>query len=255
MGVAVAAVAATLVGVLDENRMLRREIEKARADVLKAADQIKGLEAEKGDMIVELTGQRDERQRAEDERAETKEAASKTNEIAAPRPVKVRTFLGNQYVGMSWLVPSGVSKDPRTGALTYEPVLILDESLRQNLVTYRTNVVEREVSRATTVNYNYPWIYYYPVGFVIATNKAVRRDPPKTPTTPPPTARQPQDSRPFLSTAVRPPTDNPFLPAMPQAQSVALQNRFSSSGGFQPQSGGMNESARKPPAVWTPARQ
>ena len=251
LGITVAAVAATMVGLFQDNRNLRREIASARAELGRVGAERKELEAEKGELNAELANQRDELQKAESDLADAKEPNPTTNAVAAPRPVKVRTFLANQYVGMSWLVPSGASKDARTGVVTYEPVVLLDDSVRQNLVTYKTNVVEREVSRATTVNYNYPWFYYYPVAVVVGTNKAAHCDGGRAPNTlsmaPPP----PQNSKPFLSATVQPPTAKPFLPTL--NQQVPSPNRVGWGGNFQRPTSGMVDPARKSPVVLVPS--
>jgi len=256
LGVAVAAVAATLVGVFEENRNLRQEIRIAQADAQRVADELQGLEAEKGDLTAELSDKRDELQKAQSELADAKETQSRTNEVAAssatPRPVKVRTYLGNQYLGMSWLIPSGVSRNPKSGAVTYEPVLVLDESLKQNLVTYKTNVIEREV--AATVNYNYPWTYYYPVPVLIGGHRATNCNVRPMPGTLPPKSRQPQDPQLFLNTRFQPPTDKPFLPLLPQTQSVPPQNRLILSGALQPRTAGVTDPGNRPLAVWVPPK-
>ena len=111
--------------------------------------------------------------------------------------------------------------------------------------------VEREVSRSTTVNYNYPWLYYYPVVFVARTNRA-SCDVGQSPKTPPPKSVQPQNPVPPMSTAIQRPTDKPFLPAVIRAQSLPSQNRPTWSGGFQPLAGGVIEPAKRSPAVWVP---
>src|ERR1041385_5305742 len=162
LSVTLAAVTVTTLGILDENRNLRKAIQTARTDLDRVGNEVKGLEEEKGNLTAELANQRDELDKAGNELADARETNSKTNEVAKPRPVKVRTFSGNQYLGQSWLGPTGVKEDPAPGLTTYEPVVFLDDSVKQGLVAYRTNVVEREVPQATTVNYNYPWVYYYP---------------------------------------------------------------------------------------------
>ncbi len=258
LGVGVAAVAATLVGVFEENRNLRREIRIAQADAQRVADELQGLEAEKGDLTAELSDKRDELQKAQSELADVKETQSRTKEVAAssatPRPIKVRTYLGNQYLGMSWLIPSGVSRDAKSGAVTYEPVLVLDDSIKQNLVTYKTNVIEREV--ATTVNYSYPWTYYYPVPVLIGGHhRATNCNVSPMPGTLPPKSRQPQDSQLFLNSRFQPPTDKPFLPALPLTQSVPPQNRLVLSGGVQPRTARLTDPGNKPLAVWVPPKQ
>ncbi len=240
-----AAVAATLRGIYDDNRRLLTEIQTLRADLQRGAEEIKQLENQKADLAVELASKRDQLQDAQTEPAEASEANSRTNEVVVspwtPRPVKVRTFLDNRYVGMSWLAPSGISKDPKTGAVTYEPVLVLDETVKQSLVVYKTNVVEREVARSTTVNYNYPWPGYYPVVFFAGTNKATHRNPRQIPGTPPPIQLQPQNSKPLANTTFPTSTWSPLS-----------QNRSTWSGASQPQASPLIDLGRKLPAVWVP---
>src|SRR5437879_1378999 len=199
-----AAVAATLRGIYEDNRRLLTEIQTLRADLQRAAEEIKQLENLRADLAAELASKRDQLQDAQTEPAEARETNIRTNEVvvspSTPRPVRVRTFLGNRYVGMSWLAPSGISKDPKTGAVTYEPVLVLDETVKQSLVVYETNVVEREVARSTTVNYNYPWPGYYQVVFAAGTKKPPHHIPSNLPGRPPalrchpPTPKRPQNA-------------------------------------------------------------
>lgn len=60
----------------------------------------------------------------------------------APRPYRVRVYIGNKYVGFAWAVPSNVQRDPVTGRVTYEPVIRLPEQAREEFKEYVTNVVE-----------------------------------------------------------------------------------------------------------------
>jgi len=251
LGVAVAAVAATMVGLLEDNRNLRREIGTARSELKRVGEEVKELDAEKGDLNAELASQRDELQKAESDLADAKETNSMTNAAPTPRPVKVRTYLANQYVGMSWLVPSGLSKDPKTGVVTYEPILVLEDSVRQNLVSYKTNVVEREVSGYTTVNYNYPWVYYYPIAFFVGTNRTPHCAGGNMPQTVPSDPPRPQNSQPFFSTTIHPPTTKPFLPAI--RQPLPSPNRVGWAGGFQQPTSGPGDPTKKALSVWVPS--
>ena len=255
LGVVAAAMAVAIPAMLERSHSQRRETQALRADLRRASDDIQRLEEEKAGVSAELARDRDQLQQLETELACAQEDKSTAKEEAAPptppRPVKIRAYLGNQCVGMGWLVSSGVSKDPNTGAVTYEPVVILDEAIKQNFVTYRTNFVEREVSRSTTVNYNYPWVYYYPVVFTARTNKA-SFDPVPTPKTPAPTLFQPQNSKPFLSTTIQRPTDKPFLPAVSRLPSSPSPNRQSWSGALPPQTGVGIDPGKRPFAGWAP---
>ena len=247
LSASLAAVTATMLRVLDENRNLRREIHTARADLDRVGDEVKALEEAKGNLTDELADQRDELDQAENELADAKEINSKTNEVAAPRPAKVRTFSGKQYLGMSWLVPTGVTKDTRSGMITYEPVLFLDDTVKQNLVTYQANVVERDVPPSTTVNYNYPWVYYYPVVLFAGTNKAAHCDsaqmPRPTPTTPSP----PRNSTTFSTATVQRQPVQPILRTInPQ---TPLPGRVVGGGGFPAPTGGLVDPARRSPGT------
>ena len=251
-----AAVATTLRGIYDDNRRLLAETHTLRADLQRAAEEIKQLENQKADFAAELASKRDPLPDAQTEPAEARETNIRTNEVvvspSTPRPVRVRTFLGNRYVGMSWLAPSGISKDPKTGAVTYEPVLVLDETVKQSLVVYKTNVVEREVARSTTVNYNYPWPGYYPLVFAAGTNKPAHRNPRQLPGTPPAIRLQPQNSKPLPNATFQTLAHEAILPALNQTLSPPPQNRSTWSGAFQPQNSPSIDFGRKLPAVWVP---
>jgi hypothetical protein len=252
LGIAVAVIATGMVGVFQENRDLRREVQSSRAELDRLTGDLGTVRGKKDELAAQLEQKCGELQERERDLADAQETRTRTNDTggAVPRPAKIRTFLGNQYVGMGWLVSSGVTKDPKTGLVTYEPIVFLDDTAKQNLVNFKTNVVEREVARATTVNYNYPWLYYYPVFVPVGTNRAGHCNPPQL--SPPPTStpapRQPQDAKPFLSTTVQPPTDRPFLPVIHQAPAFQLQNR-SGGGGAVPSPAGGGVMDRKSAAL------
>lgn len=104
-------------------------------------------------------------QRAEAELASVKTAA--TNHAKAkpvqPQPFQARAYVGNDYLGMAWVIPSNVKPHPETGEYRFEPVIWIDERNRKAFT--QTNVVEREVVRntSTTQVYQQPYWYGYPV--------------------------------------------------------------------------------------------
>lgn len=107
--------------------------------------------------------------------------------IQAPKPFKVDTYLGRDSLGEAWLIPRNFTQDPETGRVSYQPVLVLDEKLKEKFTVYvqQTNYVETPVP--TTVNYNYtpPQTYYYPVYYQVGRNRANRPpDRPRPPTGP-----------------------------------------------------------------------
>jgi len=118
-------------------------------------------------------------------------------EVALAPAQRVRTFLGREYLGQAWLVSSQAGQDPKTGRKTYEPAVVLDESLRRSFTVYETNIVERPVNTSSTVNYNYvpPRTYYYPVyypPYVYSHPPPVKPDPaPPPPVLPAPLPRGP----------------------------------------------------------------
>ena len=85
--------------------------------------------------------------------AETNAAAlsALTNRLASSnavtlKPYQVRSFVGTQYVGMAWFIQSNQRRDPKTGLISYDPVVSLPEQSRRMLTSYVTNVVEKPVA-------------------------------------------------------------------------------------------------------------
>lgn len=66
---------------------------------------------------------------------------------SAPKlaPFQVPVFVGEKSLGSAWVVPTQVKRDPKTGRVTYQPVIRLPETLQTALRTYVTNVVEKPV--------------------------------------------------------------------------------------------------------------
>ena len=205
-----------------DNRELRREVRTLRMDLQQARADVSQLHAEATDAAAQMAAKHDRLQQLEEEVARPKAADVKAPDeagaAAAPRAYRVRTYLGKQYLGMGWLVPSVLPKNGESGKVAYEPVLVLDESLKRNFVVHQTNVVEREGSRETTINYNYPYpsAYWYPAVFFPGTNKLAKCNtnlPPRlAPRAPQPGVLSP---KPFLNTKLFLPNAKPFLPPEP----------------------------------------
>lgn len=99
----------------------------------------------------------------------TNRMASTTNVV--PRPHQVRAFLGTQSVGLAWIIPSNVRRDPKTGLVSYEQVVALPDAARGSITAFVTNVVEQPVPAEPNVvqqhNYidqrhfdqRYPWLW------------------------------------------------------------------------------------------------
>jgi hypothetical protein len=214
LGTVALACAVVTVATLLDNRQLRREIREARLEGNRAA-----AEAQRnGDQDRELAAREEQLRNVEAELAELRSRAI-TNApapAAAARPVRVRTYLGQRYLGLAWIVPGQAAKDPATGQMAYEPVVLMDESIREAVGVSKTNIVEREVVRPTTVNYNYSYPYqiWWPVVWAPAT-RAKEGPPHRAPRIPPPGTRAPQEGEPFLSTRFYQPPEKPFLPSLP----------------------------------------
>src|SRR5439155_22526547 len=100
-----AAVATTLRGIYDDNRRLLAETHTLRADLQRAAKELKQLENQKADFAAELASKRDPLPDAQTEAAEAMETNIRTNEVvvyaSTARHVGVVTVLGQRSVGMS----------------------------------------------------------------------------------------------------------------------------------------------------------
>jgi hypothetical protein len=179
------------------------EANQAQSDALEWTEEQEAAKAELRARVEELSA----------EVLALKEAAQESAEAKSIRlPVqshRVRVFLGNQEVGMGWFVPHNIRTNVANGQVGYEPVIVLDEGVREQVGVTRTNVVEREVSRPTTVNYNYQQAYAssWPVYWSRVGQKPGKQ---------PPAAIQPQQppavQSPFLSTQIWHPQNPPGRP-------------------------------------------
>jgi len=94
---------------------------------------------------------------------------SSTNSVDAvakppmPQPFQARAYVGKDFLGMAWVVPSNIKESAETGDYQFEPVIWIDEKSRKTFT--QTNVVEREVVRnnSYTQVYQQPYWYSYPV--------------------------------------------------------------------------------------------
>jgi hypothetical protein len=187
---------------LMDNRELRSELRDVRTQLERSGEEVRGLKEERQLTRESIEVQRERMETMSAELAALSSAADERETVrAVPRSYRVRAFMGQQEVGMGWMVASQVSSNGVTGQLTYEPVIVLDEAVRQRVGVTQTNVVEREVTKSTTVNYNYPYQYGggWPVVWV-APHKRGKGDGGGStgqPEQPPP---PPQVPSPFLST-------------------------------------------------------
>jgi len=220
--------------VVQDNRELRKELRALRTDLQESRTAVGQLRQETDDATAQLVAKRDELEELEEELARSRPAHPKSAETAAastaPRAFRVRTYLGGRFIGMAWMVPSPLPKDAESGQVSYEPVLVLDESLKSNLESRPTNVVDREVSRATTVNYNYAYPYYYPVFVGNGGNRPPNcqtNQIPAQPTLPapprsPPGIFNPVNSKPFLPGKPFLPPEKPFRPSSNQVRTESV---------------------------------
>jgi hypothetical protein len=154
--------------------------------------------------------------------------------VPPPKPFRVPTYLGRELLGDAWLVPRNFAQDPETGRVSYEPVILLDEKLRERFTArvYETNYVAQPVPVADTGNYIPPNNYYYPVYYAVDNGRRPDRPnrpphrPPNQPPSRPTFPAVPGNNSPWGSVFVPPrfsppPTPSIFVP--PSASSISQQ--------------------------------
>jgi len=216
--VALVSISITLLVLLD-NRQLRRELQAVRHESNQAVAETRRLEDERSS----FTAQSEQLKTVQAELAALRSSVV-SNAPATPvaaRAFRAPTYFGQRYLGHAWIVPGQTAKDPATGQVGYEPVILIDESVRGNVAASKTNVVEREVARTTTVNYNYNYTHpnyaWWPAVWIPSSRGGnTPRPPSQPPRFPPPVKRVPQDSGVFLSTKLYQPSAKPFLPSIPR---------------------------------------
>jgi hypothetical protein len=186
-----------------------RALEKKLAD---AADTLEATKRAATESLVLATNALTARITNEPAAAAVQPAGAETvvTTNSVPRPVQARTYLGDKFVGMSWVMPMNVRRDAKTGRIWYDQSVRLPEDARGTLTAYVTNVVEREAPAQSTqyVERNYyvdrsPYYYWWPVATV----------PPRPPRPNPPTP-QPIDPLPPIlppSRPVPPPSKPPGI--------------------------------------------
>jgi hypothetical protein len=189
---------------LIENRELRAEARSVRAELSRVQDQARASTEDREAASAELAAQRG---RVEELSAAltsmSQEATDPDRGTSVRLPVqshRVRAYLGNKEIGMAWLVPNKIRTNAVDGQVSYEPVIVLDDAVLQRFGATQPQMAEREVTRATTVNY-YPQVY--PSGWPIYWRKPQRPKDPDQSDPPPgstPPERPPQVASPLLST-------------------------------------------------------
>jgi outer membrane murein-binding lipoprotein Lpp len=198
-----------------ENRELRSDLRSLRAELDQVRAEGRQWTEAREAASADLATARERVEELSKEVALLKEEGEKQSEAVTVRlPLqshRVRAYLGNQQVGMGWLVPHQFRTNAVDGQVGYEPVIVLDESVREKVGVTQTNVVERDVSRATTVNYNYQPAYAssWPIYRVRpgGPGKGPAQPPASTPPEPPPAVQSP-----FLSTQIWHPQNPPGRP-------------------------------------------
>ncbi|HAV63020.1 MAG TPA: hypothetical protein DCY13_11725 [Verrucomicrobiales bacterium] len=148
--------------------------------------------------IARLTAEQARLERVSLERAAAEKATvpvekpqenTSTNRPAYPQSFQARTFAGDRYIGMAWVLPSNMTEDKETGQMRFEPVILLTEGARAALTQTTTNYVDREIVRNNTLNQNWvyqqPYWYGYPIWVFPEnpqlTNPPASRPPPRLP--------------------------------------------------------------------------
>jgi hypothetical protein len=208
------ALAASLFGgvMFFEQRQLQSDQQSLRTELEQARTQAREWTEERETMNAELVGQRARVEELSSEVMSLREATAGAEQEMVRLPVqshRVRAYLGNQQVGMGWLVPHQMRTNKIDGRVSYEPVIVLDESVRQRVAGARTEPVEPEPQRPTSVTYNYQnYAGSWPVWWVRpAPGKPIQPSPPSTPSPQPP-----REQSPFLSRQIWHPQNVPGRP-------------------------------------------
>ena len=208
--------------VLLDNRELRQDMRDMRQSWNAATGESQQLKQERSEAESAFSAQGERLKKVEAELAALKSSLPTNGpaSVGTPRAYRAPVFLGQQFLGQGWVAPGQAAKDPNTGQVSYEPVVLLDPSVRAGIAAGKTNVIEREVPTPTTVNYNYPYPYYYwwwPTYWTFGTNGNAGGPPEKPPRFPPPVTRAPPEGGLFLPTKFYRPSEKPFLPPVPQS--------------------------------------
>jgi alpha-D-ribose 1-methylphosphonate 5-triphosphate synthase subunit PhnG len=223
-GTIAAASAIVTVAVVLDNRGLRQEMRELRQSWNAVAGESRQLKLEKSETESAFSAQGERLEQLETELAAVRASMATNASSAAPaaRAYRASVYLGQAYLGQGWIAPGQTGTDPDTGQARYEPMVLLDASVRARLAAGKTNVIEREVATPTTVNYNYPnpYPYYYyswwPSVRTLPTNPDRGGPPERPPRTPPPAPQPPPDGRVMVTTRPYFPPDRPIVMPAPR---------------------------------------
>lgn len=189
-----------------ESRTRRTENDQLRARLHAAEQKIKEIE-EAAQVAARATAPVPIEPAAEPEDRPASPAAPPSD--AFPRSFQARTFLGDKFVGMSWVITHNARRDAKTGRLSYEQSIRLPESARNAITTYVTNVVEVPAQPGQYVEQNYyierPPSYWWNGGIV----PPIPPPPNPPPSKPPPAKPLPPILPPGKPT---PPPGNVYVP-------------------------------------------
>ena len=158
------ALSVLLVGGFRLHREVRDANQKLQTELRAAQTRADTLQGEKQKMAADLAVAQGLSE-ALKARLQEIEAANTTAPAGPPPvipPLRADAYLGQRWLGQAWVLARNIRVDTNTQRYVYEPVVSLDESLRDDFVV--TNVVEREIATQTSYNYNntyYPHPLYY----------------------------------------------------------------------------------------------
>lgn len=150
---------------LHANRDLRASNRALETELRVAQKTLEALRKENQEIAEQLAKTQDASAVLQKRIAEIEADGAKDSEAPMAPPVvapyQVPAYLGQTYLGPAWVVPRNFRMDTNAQRYVYEPVVWLDENLRNNFVVHHTNVVEREVETTYVQNSYYPQPLYF----------------------------------------------------------------------------------------------
>lgn len=144
----------------NQTQVMERVVTDLTARANAAEQELKALRAQLAQHETDLAA-------AKASPAEPATSGTSTNstevKLTSPQPFQARAYVGKDYLGLAWVVPSNVKEVAGTGEIHYEPVIMINEHARRAFT--QTNIVEREVVRnnSYTQVYEQPYWYSYPL--------------------------------------------------------------------------------------------
>jgi hypothetical protein len=158
-------VTVTLLVELRSNRDLRAASVKMEAELRAAQKTLHTLRADNQEIAKQLAVSQEASGLLQTRILEIEAAGGNNSETATAPPIvapyQVQAYLGQTYLGQAWIIPRNFRMDAKAKRYVYEPVVWLDENLRDGIAVHHTNVVEREVETAYVNNSYYPQPVYY----------------------------------------------------------------------------------------------